>query len=165
MEFILKSNYGEYIDVAEKLYAQHADKIVLPADLAWVENGMRREAEVGAVPKKIASVDIGTETAKYYAGIIAESATVFVNGPMGVFEEEPSELGTKTVWDALGSTKGYTVIGGGDSITATTKYGQTDNINYICTAGGALIRFLTGEELPVVKALRNGSRNKERAGI
>jgi len=57
------------------------------------------------------------------------------------------------------------VIGGGDSITATTKYGQTDNINYICTAGGALIRFLTGEELPVVKALRNGSRNKERAGI
>ena len=118
---------------------------------------MRKEAKTGSVPKEIGSVDIGTETAKKYADIIAKSATVFVNGPMGVFEEAPSELGTKAIWEALGSTKGYTVIGGGDSITATTKYGQTDNINYICTAGGALIRFLTGEELPVVKALRHGA--------
>lgn len=157
MDFILKSNYGEYIDVAKKLYAQYADKIVLPVDLAWVEDGVRKEARVGAVPKEIGSLDIGSETANLYADIIANSATVFVNGPMGVFEEAPSELGTKAVWDALGATKGYTVVGGGDSITATTKYKQTDNINYICTAGGALIRFLTGEELPVVKALRHGS--------
>ena len=73
---------------------------------------------------------------------------------MGVFEQTPSELGTQTIWEALGRTKAYTVIGGGDSITATTKYRQTENISYICTGGGALIRFLTGEELPVVKALR-----------
>ena len=76
---------------------------------------------------------------------------------MGIFEEAPTELGTKMVWDALGDTQAYTVIGGGDSITATTKYGKTDAISYICTGGGALIRFLTGEELPVVKALRHGS--------
>jgi phosphoglycerate kinase len=76
---------------------------------------------------------------------------------MGVFEEEPSEAGTKMVWEALGDTKAYTVIGGGDSITATKKYNKTSLINYICTGGGALIRFLTGEELPVVKALRHGS--------
>ena len=65
-----------------------------------------------------------------------------------------TELGTKVVWKALGATKAYTVVGGGDSITATTKYDKMDAINYICTGGGALIRFLTGEELPVVKALR-----------
>jgi phosphoglycerate kinase len=79
------------------------------------------------------------------------------NIPMGVFEEPATELGTKLVWDALGDTAAYTVIGGGDSITATKKYGKTKDINYICTGGGALIRFLTGEELPVVKALRHGA--------
>ena len=82
---------------------------------------------------------------------------MFVNGPMGVFEQETTELGTKAVWLALGAAKAYTVVGGGDSITATTKYGQTDQIDYICTGGGALIRFLSGEELPVVRALRQGA--------
>jgi len=157
LDFIMKSNYGEYIEVAKKLYEQYPDKIVLPKDLAWVEGGERKEASVGQIPAGIGSVDIGSRTATGYADIINASKTVFVNGPMGVFEEAPSEFGTKTVWEALGSTGGYTVVGGGDSITATTKYGQTENINYICTGGGALIRFLTGEELPVVKALRHGS--------
>lgn len=82
---------------------------------------------------------------------------MFVNGPMGIFEEEATEYGTKAVWEALGDTEAYTVIGGGDSITATTKYDKTAAISYICTGGGALIRFLTGEELPVVKALRHGA--------
>ena len=76
---------------------------------------------------------------------------------MGIFEEDLTEAGTKGVWEALGDTKAYTVVGGGDSITATKKYGKTDKISYICTGGGALIRFLTGEELPVVKALRHGA--------
>ena len=58
---------------------------------------------------------------------------------------------------ALADTEGFTVLGGGDSITATEKYHLTDRIGYICTGGGALIRFLSGEELPVVKALRHGS--------
>jgi phosphoglycerate kinase len=76
---------------------------------------------------------------------------------MGVFEQTETELGTRTVWDALGKTSAYTVIGGGDSITATAKYGKIKDISYICTGGGALIRFLTGEELPVVKALRHAA--------
>lgn len=105
-------------------------------------------------------VDIGSETAKVFQKEIMEAKTVFVNGPMGVFEKEQSELGTKMIWDALGDTPAYSVIGGGDSITATNKYSKTDKVNYICTGGGALIRFLSGEELPVVKALRHGSKLK-----
>ena len=162
MDFILKSNYGEYIEVAKKLYAEYADKIVLPTDLAWTEDGVRKEGKVGSIPAEIGALDIGSESAQNYAQIIRDSATVFVNGPMGVFEESATELGTKAVWEALGATSGYTVVGGGDSITATTKYQQTDKIDYICTGGGALIRFLTGEELPVVKALRHGSLIEEK---
>ena len=92
--------------------------------------------------------------------MIHDSATVFVNGPMGVFEEAPTALGTQVVWTALGDTAGYTVVGGGDSITAAAKFGQTERMDYICTGGGALIRFLSGEELPVVKALREAARRE-----
>lgn len=162
LDFIYRSNYGEYIDVAKRLLEKYAERIMLPADLAWLENGERREARVGSIPADIGALDIGSETAESYCRLIADSATVFVNGPMGVFEQEPTELGTRAVWLALGAAKGFTVVGGGDSITATSKYGQTDNIDYICTGGGALIRFLTGEELPVVKALRYGATLEER---
>ena len=157
VDFILKSNYGEYIDRAKELYAQYGKTIVLPADLAWVEDGRRREGLLGEVPQDIAAVDIGTRTAENYREIILAAGTVFVNGPMGVFEQAASEYGTKTVWQAIADTEGHTVLGGGDSITATEKYALGEKMDYICTGGGALIRFLSGEELPVVKALRHGS--------
>ena len=104
------------------------------------------------------ATDIGQETAKEYQKIIREAKTVFVNGPMGVFEKPETEMGTKMVWDALGDTGAYTVVGGGDSVAATKKYGKAQAIDYLCTGGGALIRFLTGEELPVVKALRHAAK-------
>lgn len=157
LDFIMKSNYGQYIDVARELFQQFGEKIVLPEDLAWVEDGSRREAAVGEIPADIGAVDIGGGTAKRYREEILAAKTVFVNGPAGVFEQPASELGTKEIWQALADTGAFTVLGGGDSITATEKYNLTDKIGYICTGGGALIRFLSGEELPVVKALRHGA--------
>ena len=162
MDFIIKSNYGEFIDVARELYSRFGDRIVLPADLAWVGDGNRCEATVGEIPQDISAVDIGSRTAERYRKEILAAKTVFVNGPAGVFEQQPSELGTKTIWQALAETDAFTVLGGGDSITATEKYGLTEKIGYICTGGGALIRFLSGEELPVVKALRHGASIGER---
>lgn len=162
LDFILKSNYGEYIDRARELYAQYADKIVLPKDLSWVENGGRKEALLGSVPADIGAVDIGHETVREYQQLILNAGTVFVNGPMGVFEQLESEYGTRAVWQAIADTKGHSVLGGGDSITATEKFGLTDRMGYICTGGGALIRFLSGEELPVVRALRHGATIPEK---
>ena len=156
-DFIAASNYTEFFPKAKALYEAYGEKIVLPTDLGWVENGQRREAKLGSIPADIAAVDIGSETAARYREEIMNARTVFVNGPMGVFEKPESELGTKTIWQALADTEGFTVLGGGDSITATEKYALTDKMGYICTGGGALIRFLSGEELPVVKALRHGS--------
>jgi len=155
--FIRKQGYEGLVDTGRELLAKHKDKIVLPGDYGYVKDGIRQECSLGSLPEGELVVDIGSETARLYQEIILNAKTIFVNGPMGVFEEEPSELGTRAVWDALGDTAGYTVVGGGDSITATKKYNKIDKISYICTGGGALIRFLTGEELPVVKALRHGS--------
>lgn len=162
LDFILKSNYGEYIDRARELYAQYGDKIVLPKDLSWVENDGRKEALLGSVPADIGAVDIGHETVREYQQLILNAGTVFVNGPMGVFEQPESEYGTRAVWQAIADTKGHSVLGGGDSITATEKFGLTDRMGYICTGGGALIRFLSGEELPVVRALRHGATIPEK---
>ncbi len=158
MDFILGSNYGEFIGKGKAVYSRYADKIMLPEDLAYVENGRRREAEVGLIPADVTLTDIGSKAAKAYADAILSARTVFVNGPMGIFERAETELGTKAVWDALGKTSAYTVVGGGDSIAATAKYQKTEEISYICTGGGALIRFLSGEELPAVKALRHAAR-------
>ena len=155
--FIEKSGYTEFIEKAKELLEQFGNKIVLPMDLAWTKDGKRAEGKIGNIPSEIGAVDIGTETIEKYKNEIMNAKTVFVNGPMGVFEDALTENGTKEIWTALAATKAYTVIGGGDSITATEKYGLTDKLGYICTGGGALIRFLTGEELPVVKALRHGS--------
>lgn len=102
-------------------------------------------------------VGLGYNTVEGYTKVIGEAKTVFVNGPMGIFEEEATEYGTKTVWEAVAKSQAYSVIGGGDSITAVNKYNLEKEMSYICTGGGALVRFLSGEELPVVKALRHAA--------
>jgi len=157
LEFIRKSGNAQHIDTARSLLEHHIGKISLPRALAYLTDGKRQEAALPDLPESAAALDISSDDARHYAGIIRSAKTIFVNGPMGVFEDAETETGTKIVWDALGDTKGYTVIGGGDSITATGKYGKAGQIDYICTGGGALIRFLSGEELPVVKALRHAA--------
>lgn len=157
MDFIVKSNYAEWIEKAKPLYDKYKDKIMLPCDLAYVEDGVRKEASVGSIPAHAGLVDIGHKAVEEYQKVILGAKTICVNGPMGIFEQEITEYGTKMVWEALGKTEGYTLIGGGDSVTATEKYDLKEQMSYICTAGGALIRFLSGEELPVVKALRHAA--------
>lgn len=158
LNFIVKSGYGEYIEKAKGIYAKYAEKIALPLDLAQVKDGKREDMRVGEIPADFNALDIGAETAAKYREIILQSKTVFANGPVGVFEQPETELGTKVLFEAMAETSGYTVVGGGDSVTAAAKYGVTDQLGYICTGGGALIRFLTGEELPVVKALRHAAK-------
>ncbi len=154
LDFIRRSNLEGHIAQAEDILAKHANRIMLPETLAWVEAGERREGRSGEIPAEACVLDIGASAAAVYADVIRKAKTVFVNGPMGVFEQPLTEAGTRIVWDALGDTQAYTVVGGGDSIVATAKYGKTEKINYLCTGGGSLIRFLAGEELPVVRALR-----------
>ena len=156
--FIEKSGYGEFIEKAKAIYEKYADRIVLPEDLSQVVDGRRDEALVGAIPADFNAMDVGTATAQLYREIILKAKTVFANGPVGVFEVAESEYGTQVLFEAMAETEAYTVVGGGDSVTAAKKYGVTDQLGYICTGGGALIRFLTGEELPVVKALRHAAK-------
>jgi phosphoglycerate kinase len=159
---IRKKGYDNLVAAGKNLLASYGEKIITPSDIAYIKNSRRLECNADSVPPGEVILDIGEETARKYQEIIRSAKTVFVNGPPGVFEDAASEKGTSMIWDALGDTQGYTVIGGGDSITATKKYKKTEMIDYICTGGGALVRFLTGEELPVVKALKHGSAIKQK---
>jgi phosphoglycerate kinase len=98
-------------------------------------------------------LDIGPESARLYAGLLADAKTVVWNGPMGVFELAPFANGTLAVANAVAAITGTTIIGGGDSVAAINAAGVADKITHISTGGGASLEFLAGAELPGVAAL------------
>lgn len=155
-EFLLKNNLSGCIEVAAGILDRFGSRVVLPKDLAYIDVG-RTEVKVEDLPCNHLLVDVGQETVKDYFSRIEKAKTIFINGPLGIFEKTESEYGTKMIWNAIALSKGFSVIGGGDSISAVNKYQLADRFSYICTAGGGLVRFLSGEELPVVKALRKSA--------
>ena len=100
-------------------------------------------------------LDIGPETAKFFASAISECKTVFWNGPMGVFEFPNFANGTKVLAQALTQVSGISVVGGGDSAAAVRKLGFADSdFGYISTGGGASLEYLEGKELPGLVVLQ-----------
>jgi phosphoglycerate kinase len=98
-------------------------------------------------------LDIGPDTARLYASLLADAKTVVWNGPMGVFEMAPFAAGTIAVAKACAEVKGTTIIGGGDSVSAVNKAGVAGRMTHISTGGGASLEFLGGQTLPGVAAL------------
>jgi phosphoglycerate kinase len=100
-------------------------------------------------------LDIGPLTRQEYAGVIAGSATVVWNGPMGVFEMEPFAGGTLAIAQAMAESSAYTVIGGGDSAAAVRVLDVDETkFDHISTGGGASLEFLEGKSLPGLAVLK-----------
>lgn len=103
-------------------------------------------------------LDIGPEAVKEYKEVVAGSKTILWNGPMGVFEMEKFENGTKAVAEAVVEATGngaFSLIGGGDSAAAVAKFGFEEKVSYVSTGGGALLEYMEGKELPGVKAIND----------
>jgi phosphoglycerate kinase len=158
-ELIRKKNLEEFIGKSKNILSKYGDKIELPVDFAYIESGKRKELMVKELPlTKNTLMDIGSNTISKYKKIISEAKTIFFNGPAGVFEEEAAESGTKDILTAISESDAFSALGGGDTITALNKYGLSNKMSYISTGGGALVRFLSGEELPVIKALKKSAK-------
>ena len=100
-------------------------------------------------------LDIGPQTAKRYAEILASAGTIVWNGPVGVFEFDQFGAGTRAVAEAIAASPAFSIAGGGDTLAAIAKYGVTDRIGYISTGGGAFLEFLEGKVLPAVAMLES----------
>jgi phosphoglycerate kinase len=99
--------------------------------------------------------DIGPGSAAAFTDVIMDARMVFWNGPMGMFEDERFESGTRTVAQAMADTKAFTVVGGGDSAAALAKFRLDDEVDHVSTGGGASLELLENGDLPGLKALRN----------
>ncbi len=113
------------------------------------------------VPEGWMGLDIGTNTAAKYGKLIAGAGTVLWNGPMGAFELAPFAAGTRAVAEAVASTSGHSVVGGGDSAAAMVQFGLDDDVDWLSTGGGASLEFLEGSDLPGVEALLDASEVAE----
>ena len=132
-------------------------KLYLPIDVVVADDfsvdANTKVVELNSIPKDWEGLDIGPKTTELYADVIANSKLIIWNGPMGVFELEPFENGTKRVAEAMAETSAYTVIGGGDSAAAVEKFNVGEKMDHISTGGGASLEFMEGKELPGVTAL------------
>jgi phosphoglycerate kinase len=108
---------------------------------------------VDTIPDGMMALDIGPKTVKLYSDVIRSAKTIIWNGPMGVFEMPPFDMGTVTLAKAVANSGAVSVVGGGDSEKAIKTAGVSDKITHISTGGGASLEFLSGIELPGVAAL------------
>ena len=154
----------DYIETAKNILKEAESKgvkIHLPIDTiagdAFDNNANLKTCATNAIPDGWLGLDIGPDSEREYDSVIQNSKTILWNGPMGVFEMESFQHGTKTV--ALSIAKAtrngaFSLIGGGDSVAAINKFHLADQVSYVSTGGGALLEYMEGKELPGIKAIR-----------
>jgi phosphoglycerate kinase len=154
MEFLKKKELTAFIPGIKKLMKKYQEKIEVPVDLAVEVNKKRKAIAVKELPTNHLIYDIGAETVKEYAQIINNAKSIVISGPMGVFENPEFMAGTKGVLGAIATSKAFSLVGGGHTVAAVEQLGLREKMGYVSTAGGALIEFLMGEDLPGVAALK-----------
>jgi phosphoglycerate kinase len=151
--FIADRSLDVFIPAAQEYLTTFPDTIEMPVDVAVERDGRRVEVSVDDLPVPEPIIDIGEETIVNYGRRIAHAATIFVNGPPGVYEREHGAEGTRRLWAAIAEAPGTTVIGGGDTVSSADRFIDTNRLDFVSTGGGALIRYLSGQRLPLLEAM------------
>lgn len=152
------------LDTARELLEKAASKgvsIHLPSD-SIIADKFSNDATVSSansseIPEGWMGLDIGALACETFMKVIQDSKTILWNGPMGVFEMDKFQHGTKCVADAVAAataTGAFSLVGGGDSVAAVNKFGYTDRVSYVSTGGGAMLEFFEGKSLPGIAAIK-----------
>jgi phosphoglycerate kinase len=144
-------------EVTDLLRSEEGPKIVLPLDVVVADgfsaDAAHEVAPTSNMPSDRMGLDIGPTTVERFAGVISNAASVFWNGPPGVFEWPAFRGGTAALAEAVAACEGFTVVGGGDSVAALRMFGLEERISHVSTGGGAGLEMLEGKTLPGLAAL------------
>ncbi len=154
-----------YLDMAKDIIAKakaNGVNLYIPTDTIIADkfdnDANRKEVKIGEIPDGWMGLDTGSETSKACREIILNSKLILWNGPMGVFEMDNFQQGTKdvamSIVDAT-ANGAFSLIGGGDSVAAINKFNLADKVSYVSTGGGAMLEYLEGIELPGIKAIND----------
>jgi phosphoglycerate kinase len=138
--------------------AERGKQIHLPEDIVGLDANGNFATYGVRLPEGAKGFDIGPGTAAAFTDIVMDARTVFWNGPMGMFEDPRFAAGTRAVAEAMGATKAFTVVGGGDSAAALAQFGLDSDVDHVSTGGGASLEYLELGDLPGLKALREAPR-------
>ena len=141
---------NDNIEYCKNILNNNKDKLILPLDIVTKDNKIKN---INEISDEDIGYDIGPKTIKEFTHILKNSKRVIVNGPMGVFEEEPFSHGTKEILQVLKENNIKTLVGGGDSASAVNQLGFTSEFYHISTGGGATLEYLSGKKLPGIEAI------------
>ncbi len=147
----------EVVAKAHALIGEYPDVFSVPVDIAIERDGKRIEMDVREMEKGDQILDLGPKTVEYYLKSIQGAGTVFMSGPAGFFENENFKFGTESLLKGVADSFATTIVSGGHLTAALKRYGLSDKINHISTAGGALVLYLTGAKLPMIQALEDAA--------
>lgn len=153
-----ESMVDEVRDFLEEVKEDRKTEVILPKDAKvsqeFSEDGEVKTVDATKIPPDWMGIDIGPATIEKYSQEIEDAETVVWAGPLGGFELEPFQAGTKEVAKAVANSSGYRVIGGGETGAAITQFGFADQMDHVSTGGGACLGFLRGKELPALEVLK-----------
>ena len=156
-------NEEKLVSEAHTLIGQYPDVFSTPVDIAVNKDDERLEIDVRDLNKDDQNFDVGQKTIDYYSKMISGAGTIFISGPAGFFEKENFQFGTKSLLESVANSMATSIVSGGHLTFALKKYELNEKVNHTSTAGGALVRYLTGQKLPMIKCLEdaaNGNNSK-----
>jgi phosphoglycerate kinase len=155
----------ELVEEARKVTAELKRKggdVPLPLDVVCAKEFSASAVATTKNANEVAAddliLDVGPKTAARFAELLKQAGTIVWNGPVGVFEYDQFAGGTRAIAQAVATSPGFSVAGGGETVAALAKFGVTDKIGYVSTAGGAFLEFLEGKKLPAVEILEQRGR-------
>ena len=148
----------EVITKAHSLIGEYPDVFSTPVDIAIERNGKRVEMDVREIGKDDKILDLGSKTVEHYMKSIQGAGTVFISGPAGFFENDNFKFGTESLLRGVADSFATTIVSGGHLTAALKRYGLTEKIHHISTAGGALVLYLTGVKLPMIQSLEEAAQ-------